>query len=350
METVALGHETVGPGYAPYFIAEVGANHNGDMDLCHRLIDSAADAGVHAVKFQSWSESSLISREEYERNLDYADKEKHFGSLRDMVRAYQFTPEQHREAAIHCHSRGVAFASSAFSTPEVDLLEDLQVPFHKIASMDINNLSLIAYVASKQRPVLISTGMATLGEVEQAVGVVREQGNEQAILLHCVSIYPPPRTGIHLANMAMLRAAFDVPVGFSDHTLGTPVPLAAIALGACVIEKHFTLDKAMAGWDHAISADPDEMRRLVDDGLVIQQALGNTARSVSDAEMNKRHQFRRSLVARRSLPKGHALGKDDLAAKRPGTGIAPDEVRYVLGRRLAREVAIDDVIRWSDLV
>ncbi len=196
---------------------------------------------------------------------------------------------------------------------------------------------------------IISTGMATLGEIEQAVETVRAQGNEQIVLLHCVSIYPPEPETIHLRNMATLRDAFDVPVGFSDHTLGTSIPLAAIALGACVIEKHFTLDKDMAGWDHAISADPAEMRTIVEEGLTVFQALGSTSRTVSEAELEKRRQFRRSLVARRSLPAGHVIVEDDLDAKRPGTGIAPDEIRYVLGRKLADDVEEDQVIRWEDL-
>ena len=349
MRAVTLGHATVGAGQPPFIIAEVGSNHNGDMDLCRQLIDAAAEAGANAVKFQSWSETSLIAKEEYDRNAEYSDRKKHFGSLREMVRAYQFTPDQHREALAHCRERGITFCSSAFSTREVDLLEELDVPFHKIASMDITNLPLLVHVARMQRPVIISTGMATLGEVEQAVQLVRDQGNEQIVLLHCVSIYPPAAETIHLRNMATLCDAFDVPVGFSDHTLGTSIPLAAIALGACVIEKHFTLDKDMAGWDHAISADPAEMRTIVEEGLIVHKALGSSSRSVSVSEFEKRKQFRRSLVTRLPLARGHALVEDDLDAKRPGTGVAPDELRYVLGRRLVDDVEADHVIRWKDL-
>lgn len=349
MRRVNLGSIPVGEECPPYIIAEVGSNHNGDMDLCRRLIDAAADAGAHAVKFQSWSESSLIAREEYERNPEYSDKKKHFGSLREMVRAYQFTPDQHREAAAYCRERGIAFCSSAFSPEEVDLLDGLDVPFIKIASMDVVNLPLLTCAARTGRPVMISTGMATLGEVEQAVETVRSQGNERVVLLHCVSIYPPEPETIHLRSMITLENAFDVPVGFSDHTLGTSVPLAAIALGARVLEKHFTLDKDMAGWDHAISADPRELRTIVEEGLTVFRALGSARRTVSEAEYQKRRQFRRSLVARCPLPAGHVIAEGDLDAKRPGTGIAPDEIRYVLGRRVADDIEEDQVIRWEDL-
>lgn len=349
MRTVNLGGVVVGADEPPYFIAEIGSNHNGDMDLCRRLIDAAVGAGAQAVKFQSWSESSLIAKEEYDRNPEYADKKKHFGSLREMVRAYQFTPDQHREAQNYCEARGIAFCSSVFSPAEADLLESLGVPFFKIASMDIVNLPLLRYVARKGRPLVISTGMASLGDVEQAVETVRGEGNEGVVLLHCVSIYPPDSQTIHLRNMETLRKAFDVPVGFSDHTLGTSIILAAIALGACIIEKHFTLDKDMPGWDHAISADPAELRTIVEEGRNVFAALGETRRTVSEAELRKRRQFRRSLVARRSLSEGHAIREEDFDAKRPGTGIGPNEIQYVLGRTLARDIEEDHVIRWEDL-
>jgi N,N'-diacetyllegionaminate synthase len=348
MNAVKFGEVWVGLGHPPCIIAEIGSNHNGDMDLCHRLIDAAADAGAHAVKFQSWSEASLIADEEYARNTQYSDKKRHFGTLREMVRAYQFTAEQHREAKKHCDARGIAFCSTPFSNEEVDLLEGLDVPFFKIASMDIVHMPLLRYVARKGRPVVISTGMATLAEIEQAVETVRAEGNSQIVLLHCVSIYPPDYGTIHLRNMATLERAFEVPVGFSDHTLGTAVPLAAIAVGACVIEKHFTLDREMAGWDHAISANPAELKTIIEEGQNIWKALGSNQRRVNDAEMEKRKKFRRSLVARRSLQKGTVLKEADLTAKRPGTGISPNELNYVVGRRLASTLSEDQVLRWGD--
>lgn len=349
MKTVKLGDVEIGPGQPPYIIAEVGSNHNGDMTLCRRLIDAAADAGAQAVKFQSWTDTSLISEEEYAHNTEYSDKKKHFGSLRDMVTTYQLTADQHREAHAQCKARGIAFCSTPFSIEEVDLLDSLDVPFFKIASMDVVHPSLLKFAARKQRPLVISTGMATLAEIEQAVAVVRAEGNEQIVLLHCVSIYPPEYNTIHLRNMAILREAFDVPVGFSDHTLGTAIPLAAIAIGACIIEKHFTLDQEMAGWDHAISANPEQLQTIVAEGQNVFTALGEGQRIVSAAEMEKRRKFRRSLVARHKLDRGHLLTEADLDAKRPGTGVAPNEIAYVIGRRLACDVAADQVLHWKHL-
>lgn len=350
MKTLTLGNTIVGEECPPYVIAEIGSNHNGDMALCRQLIDAAADAGAHAVKFQSWSETSLIAREEYARNTEYADKKKHFGSLLDMVRTYQFTEQQHHEALAHCRKRGIAFCSTPFSERETDLLEELDVPFFKIASMDIVHLPFLRYVARKGRPMIISTGMATLAEIDRAVEIVRREGNEHIALLHCISIYPPEYETIHLRNIDMLRQAFDLPVGFSDHSLGVAIPLAAVAQGACIIEKHFTLDKDMPGWDHAISADPSELRTIVVEGGNIFSALGSTRRTVLAAEMEKRVKFRRSLVARTNLPKGHVLTEQDLTAKRPGTGISPAEQDYVLGRTLARAVEEDQVLAWTDLL
>jgi N-acetylneuraminate synthase len=349
MKVIQLGGVEVGSDCPPYIIAEIGSNHNGDMNLCRRLIDAAAEAGAHAVKFQSWTDTSLIAAEEYARNTEYSDKKKHFGTLREMVTAYQLTAEQHGEAHAYCQKRGIAFCSTPFSNSEVDLLAGLGVPFFKIASMDIVNLSLLRYVARQQKPVVISTGMATMAEIEQAVEAVRAEGNEQLVLLHCISIYPPEYETIHLRNMETLREAFDVPVGFSDHSLGTSIPLAAIALGACVIEKHFTLDQDMEGWDHAISANPEQMQTIVEEGRNVFSALGNRQRVVTPAELEKRKKFRRSLVTRRKLDRGHTLSEADLDAKRPGTGIAPQEISYVVGRRLTSDLVADQILRWEHL-
>jgi N,N'-diacetyllegionaminate synthase len=349
MKVVELGGTEVGVGKPPYIIAEVGSNHNGDMNLCRQLIDAAASSGANAVKFQSWSDTSLIAEEEYVQNTVYSDKKKHFGSLREMVTAYQLTHSQHLEAHSHCRDRGITFCSTPFSKGEVDLLDSLSVPFFKIASMDIVHLPLLKYVARKQRPMLISTGMATLAEIERAVETVRAEGNEQIVLLHCISIYPPDYEAIHLRSMATLQQAFDVPIGFSDHTLGTAIPLAAIALGASVIEKHFTLDQNMAGWDHAISADPQQLRTIVAEGRNIFAALGGNGRVVAAAEVEKRKKFRRSLVTRRKLDRGYVLTESDLDAKRPGTGIAPDEITHVIGRRLSSDLAADQVLHWTHL-
>lgn len=348
MESLNIAGRMVGPGSPPYIVAEIGSNHNGDMELCMRLIDGAKAAGADAVKFQSWSKSSLISRAEYERNTRYVAGE-NVPTLEQAVEQYQLTPAQHRDVAEYCRTQGIVFFSSCFSPEEVDLLESLDVPAFKIASMDVNHLPLLAYVAQTGRPVVLSTGMATLGEIERALDTLRSNGSGPVALLHCVSIYPSPAEIVHLRQMATLQQAFDVPVGYSDHTLGTAVPLAAMALGACMIEKHFTLDKATDGWDHAISADPDEMQILANGSREIFAALGSAIRSIGAPELEKRKSFRRRAVARRALRAGEQLTAADVDFKRPGTGIAPDEVAYITGRTLTRDVAAEDELEWSDL-
>ncbi|QSZ67865.1 polysaccharide biosynthesis protein [Methanofollis aquaemaris] len=349
METIDIDGKIVGKGKVPYFIAEIGSNHNGDMDLCKKMIDAAIACGADAVKFQSWTKSSLISKAEYARNTEYSDKKKHFGSLEAMVEKYQFTTDQHKEIISYCKSAGITFLSSCFSNSEVDLLVSLDVPVFKIASMDINNLPFLEYVASKGRPVILSTGMASLGEIETAIATLRSSGSGSIALLHCVSIYPPNFETINLRNISTLEMAFDMPVGFSDHTLGTAIPTAAIALGACIIEKHFTLDKNLLGWDHAISADPVEMKRIVQDGKEVFLSLGNTLRSVSDAELEKRKKFRRSVVLKRNMKKGEIIDRNDIDFKRPGTGIGPEEIKYLIDRSLSEDVEADVELKWSDI-
>lgn len=336
-------------GNEPYIVAEIGSNHNGDMDLARQLIRIAKENGAHAVKFQSWSERSLIAREEYDRNQKYDDSpKKHFGSLREMVHKYYLRPEQHYELKRYCDSINVAFASSPFSKEEVDLLVDVGVPFLKIASMDINNIDLLEHAARQGLPVVLSTGMSTIGEIDAALEVLKRYTKE-IVLLHCISIYPPLYEDIHLRNIPMLRETFAFPVGFSDHSIGISIPLAAVALGSCLIEKHFTLDKTMAGWDHEISADPPELAAIARESANIVRALGSSTRIVSEAELQKRAKFRRSIVLARDLKAGDALKQADFLYKRPGTGIHPNEAPYVVGRRLARDLAADSVLRWEDL-
>jgi N,N'-diacetyllegionaminate synthase len=350
MEKLKLSGRLIGPDEPPFVIAEIGSNHNGDIALAKRLIDAAVDCGVDAVKFQSWSRSSLISKAEFDRHPVYSDKKKHFGSLAEMVEEYQLTPEQHHEVADYCRDRGTLFMSSCFSPEEVDLLDQLDVAALKIASMDVNHLPLLKHVASTHRPVLLSIGMATMGEIEQALAVLRDNGSGPVCILHCVAIYPPPEMSmVNLRNIATLARAFDVPVGFSDHTVGVSIPLAAIALGACIIEKHFTLDKEMEGWDHAISANPDELRMIVKEGRNVFDAFGSSVRTVHPLELAKRLAFRRRVVIRHEMKQGEKLRESDLDYKRPGTGIRPDETSYIIGRTLATDIEAEHELAWDDL-
>lgn len=350
MDKLTIAGRAIGPGEPLWVVAEIGANHNGDLELCRRIVNAAKDSGADAVKFQSWSKESLVSRAEYARNTRYAKSDPSALTLEQAVERYQLTPEQHREIAAHCRQRGITFFSSCFSAREVELLEELQVPAYKVASMDINHLPLLDVVASTGKPVLLSTGMATLGEIETALGRLRRGGAGPVALLHCVSLYPCPPAEVNLRNIPMLERAFGVPIGFSDHTLGFAVALAAVALGACIVEKHFTIDKALEGWDHSISADPAELAAIVREGRAVQEALGHSERIVGAAELEKRKAFRRRAVARHTLSRGSRLANEDLEFKRPGTGISPDAIDYVVGRTLARDLAAEEELAWEDLL
>ena len=334
---------------APYVIAEIGSNHNGDMDLARKIIDAAVESGADAVKFQSWTPQSLIAREEYEANTVYTDDpKKHWGSLREMVEEYYLREDQHKELKKYCDEKGVDFCSTPFSEEEADLLTDLDVPFFKVASMDINNLRLLRTLAKTGKPVILSTGMATLGEIEQAVRTVEEAGSQKIMLLHCISVYPPKMKNVNLRNITMLQQTFGYPVGFSDHTIGSAIPLASVALGACLIEKHFTIDKDLPGWDHMISADPDEMKEICGESKNIAAAMGSSRRTISEEEKQKMPKMRRSIVTAGDLKKGDRIKEKDLTFKRPGTGIAPDEEKFVTGRKVNRDIEKDAVLRWSD--
>ena len=345
-----LGNREVKNFGVPYIIAEIGANHNGDMNLARKLIYSAKSCGCDAVKFQSWTPDSLIAEEEYDRNQTYNDSpKKHFGSLKEMVEKYYLRRDQHIELKRYCDEIGITFASTPFSIEETELLEELQVTFYKIASMDVNNLLLLEYVAKKNKPIVLSTGMATLAEIERAVKTIEAQGNHQIVLLHCIAIYPPAYEDINLNNIAMLRQTFGYPVGFSDHSMGISISLASVALGSCVIEKHFTLDKDMPGWDHEISANPEEMQIIVEEAHKIVKAMGTYHRVISPTEEEKKRKFRRSIIIKKGLKRGHTITADDLGFKRPGTGIPPDETKNVIGRKLKRNISEDELIQWDDL-
>lgn len=325
-----------------YVIAEIGANHNGDMNLARDMIKAAKESGADCVKFQSWQPSSIASETEYENNTNYTDsKKKHFGSLREMVEKYYLTYDQHFELKNYCDEISIDFASSPFTNEEVDLLVDLDVPFIKIASMDIVYEPLLKKAARTGKPVIISTGMATLAEIDKAINILKKESCDEIALLHCISIYPPKNEDIRLLNIKMLADTFDLPVGLSDHSFGAEIPLASVALGSRIIEKHFTTDKNLPGWDHEISADPDELFQICRGSQMIYESLGGLKRIVNQEEENKKLKFRRSIVYKTDLKAGHILTEGDLLGKRPGTGIPFENYRELIGRSLNQDVSGD---------
>ena len=337
-------------GQRPYVIAEIGANHNGDMDLARKMIDAAKACGADAAKFQSW-DTSLFSKEVYDQNHflddDYRDRDDY--TLKEIVDAFAVTPDQMVELRDYCGTVGIDFSSTPFSTAQLDQLVALGAPYIKIASMDLNNPRLLRAAGRTSLPVLLSTGFGSLAEIERAVQAIEAEGNRDIVILHCVSLYPPEDDEVNLNNIDMLRSVFSYPVGFSDHSIGIEIPLAAMAKGAVVVEKHFTLDKDMFGWDHKASADPAELEAICRGAGRIHAALGRPRRVVGDREQARRPEYRRSIVSARKIEAGAVLTDEDLDFRRPGTGIDPMEVDRILGMTAARDIAEDTVIRFDDL-
>ncbi len=352
MGKIKLGELFVGDGEPPYIIAELASNHNGDMELAKRLIKASKGAGADCVKFQSWTKESIFSRVKYQENCFLADDYRNRSdySLEQIVEAYSISDQQLLEMKKYADDQGIAIASTPFSEKEADFLVDsLHAPFIKVASMDLNNLPFLEYLATKGRPMIVSTGMGTLSEIDNAVRTIEQAGCKQIVLLHCVAEYPPDDNLVHLRKINTLKMQYpDYPIGFSDHTLGTAIPIAAIALGATVIEKHITLDKTMQGWDHKVSATPDELTSIVDAAKRIPLAMGSSRIDVVESQ-ERREEFRRGAVASRALQAGHVLTREDIAFKRPARGIRPDEVKYAVGRKLAVSFEADEIISWENL-
>lgn len=346
--TIFIGGRPVGDGYPCYVIAEVGANHNRDLDTARRLIDLAADAGVDAVKFQTYSGKSLYSTKtpRFDYLANGSDLETH-----ELLEAISLPREWQPLLAEHCRARGVDFLSSPFDYQAVDELDALEVPAFKIASFEIVDLPFLSYVGEKKRPVIISTGMATLGEIEEALAAARKGGATDFCLLQCASLYPAPPSIMNLRAIATLKGAFGVPVGLSDHTLGIHVPAAAVALGANLIEKHFTLDRALPGPDHPFAIEPNELSQMVTHIRDIEAAFGDGRKEgpsdLESAEMYSK--ARRSIVAAQDIPAGTSITREMLAVKRPGYGIKPKFLDAVVGRTARVSIEEDEVITWDKL-
>lgn len=347
-----FGTKTIANFSPPYIIAELGSNHNGDMALARKLIEEAKAARCDCVKFQSWSKQTIFSRQVYDENAflkdDYRNRTDF--TLEQIVEKFSISEAQLLEMRRYCRELGIDCTSTPFSQREVDFLVDvLDAPFIKVASMDLNNYPFLRYLAHKGKPVVLSTGLSTLGEIDLAISTIESTGNREIVILHCVSVYPPKDEDVNLNNMDMLRANYpDYPVGFSDHSIGTDIPLAAAAKGACILEKHFTLDKSMFGWDHKVSATRDEMEAIVRGSARVNAALGSYRRTLSDQEKETIPAYRRSIVAARPIAAGKTIAREDLDLKRPGTGLRPEDLELVVGRTARRDIAADAVLTAED--
>jgi N,N'-diacetyllegionaminate synthase len=331
-----------------FIIAEAGVNHNGSPDLALRLIDAAHASGADAVKFQTFRADLLATPAAHKapyQERTTASAESQF----EMLRRLELDAGVHQLLINHCRKIGIEFLSSPFDMQSADLLATLDVSLFKVPSGEITNHPFLEHLARKGRPMILSTGMSTLVEVEEAVHVLQSAGVSELTLLHCVTEYPAPYAEINLRAMQTLRTAFGLPVGYSDHTQGIEIAVAAVALGATVIEKHFTLDRAMPGPDHAASLEPAELGQMVAAIRHVESALGTGIKAPAACELANISVARKSVVATRSLATGDRLAAGDLAIKRPGNGIAPKLLPTLIGRLLRTNVVKDEVIKWDQL-
>ncbi len=329
-------------GARTFLIAEAGVNHNGDVGLAKALVDVAAEAGADAVKFQTFTADRLVTRRaptaEYQRRAGGGE------SQHAMLAALELSTAAHEALFAHCAERRIEFMSAPFDLESAHYLKRLGVRRLKVPSGELTNLPLLDAIGRLDLPVILSTGMADLGEVETAVATLRGAGLADLALLQCVSNYPAAPAGMNLRVMQTYRQRFDVPVGLSDHTRGTAVAIAAVALGADYVEKHFTVDRGLPGPDHQASLDPTELRGLVVAIREVEVALGDGVKAPVASELPIRAVARKSLVAARDLPAGVTLGAADIAILRPGTGLSPARLADVLGRKTARPIPAQTVL------
>jgi N-acetylneuraminate synthase len=338
VRTLQIGDRLVGPGQPCFLIAEAGVNHNGSLEMALRLVNEAAEAGADAVKFQTFRAEALVTSDAPQAAYQKAatgEEESQY----QMLKALELTPNMHEALMKRCRERGVLFLSTPFDEGSADYLVSLEMPAIKVPSGEITNLPFLQHLARTGKPLIVSTGMATLGEVEGALHTIEgvNPGAEVA-LLQCVSSYPAPDSAINLRAMGTMAAAFGRPTGYSDHTTGIHIALGAMALGACIVEKHFTLDRSLPGPDQAASLEPDELQAMIEGIRGIEAALGDGIKRPSPAELDTAAVARKSLVAARDLAAGHVMTLEDIAIRRPGTGLLPARREEVVGRRLKSDL------------
>ena len=348
MSALRIGSRGIGDGAPAFLVAEIGINHNGDMSLARAMIDAAVEAGADAVKFQNYRTEDFIG----DCSLEYTYTSQGrtiTESQFELFKRCELTPVMLRELKAHCDARAIVFHSTPTSPEGVRDLVEFGAPLLKNGSDYLTHLPLVRAMGRTGLPTVLSTGMATLAEIDEAVRAFRETGNQHLILLHCTSSYPTPPDDVHLRKIPALAAAFGCPVGLSDHTAGIIAGLGAVVLGACWIEKHFTLDKHLPGPDQWFSADPVELRSLVESVRTIESCLGESRIGPTAREAGSRSGLRLSCTAARALPAGTVLGSDDLAFRRPGTGLPPAKAHLLIGRALRHDVKPGHVIELGEL-
>ena len=332
----------IGEFQKPYIVAELNTSHFGNISIAKKMILKAKQSGCHCVKLQSWSSDTLYSKKFFNKNpvsKRFFDK-------------YSLDNSQLKKLALYSKKIGISFSSTPYSDEEVNfLVNECNPAFIKIASMDLNNYLFLKFIAKKKIPVILSTGMGTIKEIESAVKLLIANGQKNICILHCVSLYPLDTKIANLKNITMLRNKFkNIPIGYSDHSIGSTLPISSIALGACVVEKHFTLDNKIIGMDNHMATEPHDMQKITSACLIAFNSLGAEKRILSKQEFNQRNKMRRSIFTRQSLKRNEKITLEKIQLRRPGNGIAPNKVVRILGKKVKRNIGKDSLLKMSDII
>lgn len=340
-KTIKIGNKVIGLNKPVFIIAEAGVNHNHRLDLALKLVDAAANAGADAVKFQTFKAEQVVTEAGIMADYQKKNISKIEGQL-DMLRKLEFSESWYPKVIAHCKKRGIIFLSTPHgSFDSIDLLQRLEVPAFKFGSGDLTTLPILEYAAKYKKPMILGTGMATMLEVKEAIKAIKKAGNSQIVMLHCTMNYPTPPEEVNLRAAQTMMKELDVLVGYSDHTIGSQVPVMAVTLGACVIEKHLTLDNEMPGPDHKASANPDVFKKIVEEIRRVETIMGSSVKKPLPGEVKLQSIVRRSIVAVRNIKKGDKFSRQNTDLKRPGIGLAPKYFPKLIGKKSKNDIKKD---------
>lgn len=344
---IKIRNRKIGENQPVFIIAEAGVNHNGSLKMAKRMIDTAKSCGADAVKFQTFKTEEVVTCEA--PKAEYQKKSAPDESQFEMIKKLELSEPVFRELFNYCRKKKIIFLSTPFDSQSARFLYKLGIPAFKIGSGELTNIPLLLQVAKYGKPVILSTGMSNLEEIRGAVRGIYSTGNKKLILLHCTSNYPAKFENINLKAMDSLRRKLNVPIGYSDHTKGIEIAVAAVAMGACIIEKHFTLDNNLPGPDHKASLMPAELKHMVQSIRNVEKSLGNGVKEIQKSEIEIKKIARKSIIAKVDIPKGLTISKEMLAIKRPGTGIEPKFLSRIIGKRLKKGIQKDKILTWNSL-
>jgi len=347
MKKIKTINKSIGEKEPCFIIAEAGVNHNGDIELAKKLVNIAKEAGVDAVKFQTFHAKDVVSLNSKKAGYQHRAKEK---TQYEMLKNLELSFDDFRELKRYCDNSNIEFISTPYDIKSVEFLNEIGVKRFKVASADLINKPLIEVIAKTKKQIILSTGMATLGEIERTTSLVYNLGNKNVILLHCTTSYPTPYEQVNMNILSTLKNSFGLPIGYSDHTLGIEIPIMAVTMGAKVIEKHFTLDRTIEGPDHFASLEPSELKKMVKTIRNIEKAFGSERKEITDNEKKNIFYMRRSIHASKNIKSGEVIRDNNIKITRPFNGIESWYVNIIIDKKIKNNIKKDDPIKWEDLL